>query len=275
MDRREGRAGRTAAAVFLAGVLAAGGAACTGPAPEPGAAPSAASTAQENPDPARPGATDGSASGSGSEDIVTLSGDHGPDTCLEGFVWREARPDDHVCVEPAVRDQVRADNVRSDTTTGLGSKECAPGRVWREAYPGDTVCVEPRVRDRAREDNARAADRRVSLRLWAGNWHRETTCDPGGDCERGADQPMLKLNGSGYNLDRIRLAVRAAKDDRVLWTATVKGTPHAGFPGGSFGIRTDRGDCSAAGTAPVRAYAVAYDVVSGRSSARLPVTVCT
>src|SRR5229473_4082966 len=34
----------------------------------------------------------------------------GPDTCIQGFVWREAGPDDHVCVPPAIRDQTLGDN---------------------------------------------------------------------------------------------------------------------------------------------------------------------
>ena len=35
---------------------------------------------------------------------------YGPDTCINGYVWREAVPNDHVCVVPAVRAQARADN---------------------------------------------------------------------------------------------------------------------------------------------------------------------
>ena len=27
----------------------------------------------------------------------------GPDTCLQGYVWRDAFPDDHVCVTPETR----------------------------------------------------------------------------------------------------------------------------------------------------------------------------
>jgi hypothetical protein len=30
--------------------------------------------------------------------------------CREGFVWREAGPDDHVCVTPETRAQVALDN---------------------------------------------------------------------------------------------------------------------------------------------------------------------
>ena len=37
-------------------------------------------------------------------------GDYGRDTCLQGFVWREVVPSDHVCVPPETRDQVWQDN---------------------------------------------------------------------------------------------------------------------------------------------------------------------
>jgi hypothetical protein len=42
-------------------------------------------------------------------------GDYGPDTCLQGFVWREIVPSDHVCVPPESRDQVQQDNRRADS----------------------------------------------------------------------------------------------------------------------------------------------------------------
>ncbi len=35
---------------------------------------------------------------------------HGPDTCKNGFVWREARPADHVCVTPATRQTTSDEN---------------------------------------------------------------------------------------------------------------------------------------------------------------------
>ncbi|WP_237109521.1 hypothetical protein, partial [Nonomuraea sp. MG754425] len=34
----------------------------------------------------------------------------GSDTCLAGFVWREARPADHVCVTPKVRERTAVEN---------------------------------------------------------------------------------------------------------------------------------------------------------------------
>lgn len=39
----------------------------------------------------------------------------GPDTCVSGYVWREANDTDHVCVTPAVRKQVAADNAAASS----------------------------------------------------------------------------------------------------------------------------------------------------------------
>ncbi len=38
---------------------------------------------------------------------------YGPDTCRQGYVWREAYQGDHVCVRPWVRAQARRDNWRT------------------------------------------------------------------------------------------------------------------------------------------------------------------
>jgi hypothetical protein len=44
---------------------------------------------------------------------IAVAQDYGPDTCREGYVWREAFPGDHICVRPWVRDQASRDNWRS------------------------------------------------------------------------------------------------------------------------------------------------------------------
>ena len=38
---------------------------------------------------------------------------YGPDTCKQGFVWREAALGDHVCVTPATRQRTWNDNARA------------------------------------------------------------------------------------------------------------------------------------------------------------------
>jgi hypothetical protein len=89
---------------------------------------------------------------------------YGPDTCIQGFVWREANPNDHVCVTPAVRSQTAQENQlagsRRDPNGGpYGPDTCLQGYVWRDAFEGDHVCVTPDVRTDAANDNAAAASR--------------------------------------------------------------------------------------------------------------------
>ncbi|MFJ2031969.1 hypothetical protein [Streptosporangium sp. NPDC087985] len=93
---------------------------------------------------------------------------YGPDTCLQGYVWREANATDHVCVTPAVRAQTARDNsVRASrwTNGAYGPHTCVTGFVWREAFTGDDVCVTPEVRRQTLADNAAAAGRRASTTL--------------------------------------------------------------------------------------------------------------
>jgi hypothetical protein len=89
----------------------------------------------------------------------------GPDTCLKGYVWREAVANDHVCVTPAVRAQTREDNAlaksrRNPNGGPYGPDTCLSGYVWREAVANDHVCVIPATRAQARSDNANASSRR-------------------------------------------------------------------------------------------------------------------
>ncbi len=86
------------------------------------------------------------------------------DRCLQGWVWREARPGDLVCVTPAVRSETRQENALTASRVQpgggpFGPDTCRQGFVWREAYPGDHVCVTGASRTQARQDNAAAATR--------------------------------------------------------------------------------------------------------------------
>src|SRR5262249_36972794 len=92
----------------------------------------------------------------------------GPDTCRQGFVWRGARPGDHVCVTPDIRSQAAFDNSQVPFRT-LDDGFCVQGFVWREAWVGDTVCVTPQTRSQTRFDNSQADDRRLAVRIWAAN----------------------------------------------------------------------------------------------------------
>lgn len=89
--------------------------------------------------------------------------EYGPDTCIQGYVWREAKLGDHVCVTPEVRDQTRRDNAMAQarrTSGAYGPNTCISGYVWREAFPGDVVCVTPQTRTQAAQDNSYAPYRK-------------------------------------------------------------------------------------------------------------------
>jgi hypothetical protein len=102
-------------------------------------------------------------------DPITLAHEplaFGRDTCKQGFVWREAVSNDHVCVAPQTRAQARADNShaaerRQPGGGAFGPDTCRQGFVWREATPADHVCVTPQVRASTADDNRHATERRV------------------------------------------------------------------------------------------------------------------
>jgi hypothetical protein len=90
---------------------------------------------------------------------------YGPDTCRNGYVWRDAIPGDHVCVTPERR-QVAADEnaiagSRYDPAGAYGPNSCVAGFVWREAYAGDVVCVTPGRRSQVAQENAEGPSHRV------------------------------------------------------------------------------------------------------------------
>jgi hypothetical protein len=113
----------------------------------------------------------------GNAATVTVSTDI-VDRCLQGYVWRTARPSDLVCVTPATRSQVAYDNsvATSRWVNGAyGPHTCIGGYVWREAYSGDDVCVVPALRTQAGSDNAAAASRKNPARFVYG----PNTCTAG------------------------------------------------------------------------------------------------
>jgi hypothetical protein len=88
-----------------------------------------------------------------------------PNVCKSGYVWREARPGDVVCVTPEARRRTSAENAaaasRVDPNGAYGPATCISGFVWREAFEGDTVCVAPETRDLVRTENQAASTRRA------------------------------------------------------------------------------------------------------------------
>lgn len=116
------------------------------------------------PKPAQPSAEELAAEKRRQEQIQA----HNDGICLTGFVWREARAGDKVCVTPDVRTRTAAENqaaarTRSPNGGPYGVNTCREGYVWREAYPNDVVCVVPASRQQAANDNAQAAQRVVPL----------------------------------------------------------------------------------------------------------------
>jgi hypothetical protein len=97
-------------------------------------------------------------------DNARAGGVYGPDTCKQGYVWRDSFPGDHVCVRPGVRTQAAHDNQQATYRVNpyggsYGSDTCRNGYVWREAFPGDHACVTPATRSQAASDNKRAPHR--------------------------------------------------------------------------------------------------------------------
>ena len=96
---------------------------------------------------------------------------YGPDTCKQGFVWREAIADDHLCVRPESRSQAANDNnnaaSRREPNGGpYGPDTCKQGFVWREVVPPDHVCVTPQKRDQTRLENSQFEINRVRGSSW-------------------------------------------------------------------------------------------------------------
>ena len=84
---------------------------------------------------------------------------YGPNTCAEGFVWREADDRDYVCVSEATRQQAKDDDAAAASRHLPNSTDCKTGYVWRGAYPGDVVCVTPATRTQVDSDNTAAKSR--------------------------------------------------------------------------------------------------------------------
>src|SRR5262245_50618197 len=99
--------------------------------------------------------------------VISLHGQYGPDTCRQGYVWREAFPGDHVCVTPETRARTAEDNSQANARRQpgggpYGPETCRQGYVWREARRDDHVCVTPEVRSQAASDNRQASVRRAN-----------------------------------------------------------------------------------------------------------------
>ncbi len=115
-----------------------------------------------------------------STNVSTVMGQpYDPDTCRQGYVWREAFPGDHVCVTGETRAQAAYDNsqaaARREPSGGeYGPDTCRQGYVWREADPDDHVCVTGETRAQTAYDNSQADARRAPIVIVEGNLYRES-----------------------------------------------------------------------------------------------------
>jgi hypothetical protein len=198
------------------------------------------------------------------------AGDWGPDTCLEGFVWREAAPADHVCVTGAVRAQTAYDNSqaaarRSPIGGAYGPDTCIMGYVWREAFSGDHVCVTGATRTQAQADNAQAGARRNSLVLWRSTYTIPPACS-GDICTITSTDniPRFALHADHVNVGWVAVELRRADTNALLRTWNVY-APSAGYtPGGRLNFNSGVFDCRRA----VDSYFRVRDPASTRWSAR-------
>jgi hypothetical protein len=208
---------------------------------------------------------------------VQASGDFGPDTCLQGWVWRDAVTNDHVCVMGATRSQAAYDNSqaanrRAPNGGPFGPDTCLQGWVWREATPSDHVCVTGATRSQTAYDNGQAAARRDSLNVWSSTYTIPPVCN-GDTCTSTStdDIPRYRLHGDHINVGQAIVQLRRSRDNVLLhgWTINTS----AAAVGGQFSLDTGTFVCG--GSGPTDSYFRVYDTISTRWSAPYYVkTIC-
>jgi hypothetical protein len=209
---------------------------------------------------------------------AAASADHGPLTCLDGYVWRQATPKDHVCVTPEVRAQTARDNVLAQTRRGaqagtFGPDLCAPGYVWREAVPGDHVCVTPATWQQVHDDNLTAGARRNALRVKIGTYLPPEVACAAGACRTASQATRhywVHADGINVGVARVALFWPGAPKPVLSWRAPAR--PRASAPGGELFLETRLPVCGTRPNAIIRV----RDPHSLRwSSSRRVATGCT
>lgn len=196
--------------------------------------------------------------------LVAAGGDYGPDTCLEGYVWREATRDDHVCVAPAKRDLAASQNA-DQATRHNPDGTCKSPFVYREATPSDKACVSESQRLFARWDNRDGPKHRASLNVWFGPTYwvwRDTDIY----------SYFLQLEGDHFNLgsNNIEVWVMRPKSDngKLVKLTTVSGTAMDGKVAGSILVKTGIDDFRKDGVKN-DSYFQVKDLITGRWSEKL------
>jgi hypothetical protein len=195
-------------------------------------------------------------------------GSHGPLTCLDGFVWRQATPRDHVCVTPEVHAQTARDNAlaagrRSSTRGTFGADTCVAGYVWREALPGDRVCVTPATWQQVHDDNLTAGARRNALRVSIGTYGA-AVADP--------STRHYWVRADGINVGIARVGLFWPRQTKPAMSWPVRARPRSSAPGAELFYQTRLPVCGNHPNAIIRV----RDPLSRRwSSARPIATGCT
>ncbi len=177
------------------------------------------------------------------------AGDWGPDTCLEGFVWREAVPIDHTCVSGATRAQTAYDNSvaatrRSPTGGVYGPDTCLSGWVWREAVSGDHVCVTGATRTQASYDNTQTSARKNSLTTFYGTYTIPPRCVGDVCTSTSTDSiPRFRLTADHVNIGVAHVELRQLLSNALLATWSTYAWPAYYTPGGRVNLDTGRFDC--------------------------------
>lgn len=175
---------------------------------------------------------------------ASAAGDHGPLTCLDGYVWRQATPQDHVCVTPEVRAHTASDNAqaasRSSATPGtFGPDLCGPGYVWREAVPGDHVCVTPATWQQVHDDNLTAGARRNALRVKIGSYAPRDVACAGAVCSTDPTHTRRYwVHADGINVGVARIALFWPGQVRPALSWPVVARHRATGPGGELFFNT-------------------------------------
>ncbi|MET8054994.1 hypothetical protein ABZU75_46255 [Streptosporangium sp. NPDC005286] len=126
-------------------------------------------------------------------------------TCLSGLVYRNAVPGDNVCVTPASRDQVAADNRTGRRADANG--RCPLFTFVRKATPADNLCVSPGSATMVATENVDPASRINPTKQFFG----PNTCRPG-SVWRGADEnDQVCVLPAVYDQTRADNASRASR----------------------------------------------------------------
>jgi hypothetical protein len=191
----------------------------------------------------------------------------GTDYCLNGWVWRQARPSDHVCVRDTVRAQARADNAaarRRWTFGAHGPKTCVSGYVWRGAFTKDRVCVRPAVHAQTVADNAKAADLWVTTNIFVGTYYAPR--DPSKPVSPDNYVMDVQVKGDHFNFGQTKVDIRKSNNE-LVWSGTVEATSNQGLAGGSFTLNTPVVSCTRlSDDSDANAYVQVQDGLSGRWS---------